>query len=63
MERWHAITGYPVDDYDYYRVFAATRYGLILSRIMVAQDQESEIYGNFACQLLQRTLQEVAAID
>ncbi|MCX2979505.1 phosphotransferase family protein [Halieaceae bacterium IMCC14734] len=62
VERWHSVTGYPVDDYDYYRLFAAMRYGLILSRIMVAQDQESEIHSNFACQLLQRTLQEVAAI-
>ena len=59
VERWHAATGYPVDTFDYYTVFAGMRYGLILSRIMLATGQESEIQGNFACQLLQRTLDKV----
>ena len=60
LQRWQQATGYPVDSYDYYTVFAGMRYGLILSRIMVAQSQESEIQGNFAAQLLQRTLDAVA---
>ncbi|MCZ6828037.1 MAG: phosphotransferase family protein [Gammaproteobacteria bacterium] len=60
VERWHQATGYSVDDYDYYTVFAGMRYGLILSRIMVAQLQEEEVQGNFACQLLDRTLNAVA---
>jgi aminoglycoside phosphotransferase (APT) family kinase protein len=60
VERWRKATGYPVDDYDYYRIFAGMRYGLILSRIMVAQAQEQEVQGNFACQLLDRTLNAVS---
>jgi len=32
------------------------RSGLILSRIMLATGQDSEVQGNFACQLLQKTL-------
>jgi aminoglycoside phosphotransferase (APT) family kinase protein len=59
VERWQKATGYPVDDYEYYKVFAGMRYGLILSRIMLATGQESEIQTNFACQLLQRTLDAV----
>jgi aminoglycoside phosphotransferase (APT) family kinase protein len=60
VERWHKATGFPVDDYKYYKVFAGMRYGLILSRIMVAQSQEEEVQGNFACQLLDRTLNAIA---
>ena len=56
VARWHAATGYPVDDFEYYKVFAGMRYGLILSRIMLATDQQDEIQGNFAVQLLQKTL-------
>ncbi len=58
-DRWQAATGYSVEDFDYYRIFAGTRYGLILSRIMLAQDQESEIQGNFAVKLLERTLEDL----
>jgi hypothetical protein len=36
------------------------RYGIILSRIMLATGQDSEIQGNFACQLLQKYLEGVA---
>lgn len=56
VERWQQATGYSVDAFDYYKVFAGMRYGLILSRIMLASGQESEIQGNFACQLLAKTL-------
>jgi aminoglycoside phosphotransferase (APT) family kinase protein len=56
VARWQAATGYPVEDFFYYTVFAAMRYGLILSRIMLATGQDSEVQGNFACQLLEKTL-------
>ncbi len=59
-ERWQKATGYPVDDLDYYKVFAGMRYGLILSRVMVAQSQDQEVQGNFAAMLLDRTLEAVA---
>jgi aminoglycoside phosphotransferase (APT) family kinase protein len=59
-DRWQAATGFSTDDFDYYTVFASMRYGLILSRIMVAQSQEQEIQGNFAAALLDRTLQALA---
>ncbi len=41
-------------DYNYYQIFAGMRYGLILSRIMLATGQDSEVQNNFACQLLQK---------
>jgi aminoglycoside phosphotransferase (APT) family kinase protein len=56
VARWQEATGYPVDDFEYYKVFAGMRYGLLLSRIMLATGQESEIQNNFACQLLAKTL-------
>jgi aminoglycoside phosphotransferase (APT) family kinase protein len=59
VARWQAATGYPIDDFEYYKVFAGMRYGLILSRIMLATGQESEIQNNFACQLLAKTLAAV----
>ncbi len=58
--RWQEATGYATDDFEYYTVFAGMRYGLILSRIMVAQLQEQEIQGNFAVALLERTLEAIA---
>jgi aminoglycoside phosphotransferase (APT) family kinase protein len=57
VARWQAATGYPVEDFYYYTVFAAMRYGLLLSRIMLATGQDSEVADNFACQLLSKTLQ------
>jgi len=50
------LASFPVRDYDYYLVFAGMRYGLILSRIMLATGQEAEIQDNFACRLLQQTM-------
>jgi hypothetical protein len=35
------------------------RYGLILSRIMLATGQASEVQGNFACTLLEKTLDRI----
>ena len=59
ISRWEQASGYSADNYDYYLVFAGMRYGLILSRIMLATGQDSEVQGNFACQLLQKTLDRV----
>jgi hypothetical protein len=59
VDRWERASGLSAADYDYYWLFAGMRYGLILSRIMLATGQESEIQGNFACQLLDRYLQRL----
>lgn len=57
IERWHLATGYSIDDYGYYEVFAGMRYGLILSRVMVATGQEDQVQENFASQLLASKLE------
>jgi aminoglycoside phosphotransferase (APT) family kinase protein len=59
VEQWQSVSGFDARDYDYYRVFAGLRFGLILSRIMLTAGQEAEIEGNFACQVLQRQLEEL----
>lgn len=59
LERWASASGHSTDAYDYYVIFAAMRYGLILSRIMLSTDQPDEIQGNFAVQLLQRKMDEL----
>ena len=59
VDRWEKASGQSADNYDYYLVFAGMRYGLILSRIMLATGQETEIQDNFACQLLQRYLERL----
>ena len=56
VQRWQQQTGFDVEDYNYYEIFAGMRYGLILSRIMLATGQDGEVQGNFACQLLDRHL-------
>ena len=56
VERWRSKTHFPVDDYRYYAIFAAMRYGLILSRIMHSTGQDNEVQGNFACKLLQKIM-------
>ena len=56
VARWQQQTGFDVSHYDYYEVFAGMRYGLILSRIMLATGQDSEVQGNFACQLLKKRM-------
>ena len=56
--RWQSASGLAIDDFDYYTLFAGMRYGLILSRIMLATGQEAEIQENFACKLLQQRLAE-----
>tara|TARA_R110002073_G_scaffold2611_2_gene17000 strand:+ start:44463 stop:45527 length:1065 start_codon:yes stop_codon:yes gene_type:complete len=56
IAQWEAASGHSARDYRYYFIFAGMRYGLILSRIMLATGQASEVQGNFACQLLQTHL-------
>jgi aminoglycoside phosphotransferase (APT) family kinase protein len=54
--RWQQASGFSARDYNYYQIFAGMRYGLILSRIMLATGQDSEVQNSFACQLLQKHL-------
>jgi aminoglycoside phosphotransferase (APT) family kinase protein len=52
IAQWEQTSGLSARDYDYYLIFAGMRYGLLLSRIMLATGQGSEVQENFACQLL-----------
>jgi len=59
VARWQQQTGFDVTHYGYYEVFAGMRYGLILSRIMLATGQDQEVQGNFACQLLNERMEKL----
>ena len=59
IARWKQASGFSAQDYDYYQIFAGMRFGLILSRIMLATGQNSEVQNGFACQLLQKYLARV----
>lgn len=59
IEQWVQSSGYSARDYDYYLVFAGMRFGIILSRIMLATGQDQEVAGNFACQQLQKTMNRI----
>jgi aminoglycoside phosphotransferase (APT) family kinase protein len=54
--RWERATGFSTRDYNYYLIFAGMRFGLILSRIMLATNRDTEVQNGFACQLLQKYL-------
>ena len=54
IAHWEQASGFSARDYRYYQIFAGMRYGLILSRIMLATGQNSEVQNNFACTLLQK---------
>jgi aminoglycoside phosphotransferase (APT) family kinase protein len=56
VTQWQQTSGFSARNYDYYLIFAGMRYGLLLSRIMLATGQDSEVQDNFACQLLQKYL-------
>ncbi|NQX88595.1 MAG: phosphotransferase family protein [Halioglobus sp.] len=56
VTQWQNASSCSVRDYSYYIVFAGMRFGLILSRIMLATGQNDEVQTNFACQLLQKNL-------
>jgi aminoglycoside phosphotransferase (APT) family kinase protein len=60
ISRWEQASGFSARDYSYYQIFAGMRYGLILTRIMLATGQEHEIQNNFACQLLEKTMARIA---
>ncbi|TXS94262.1 phosphotransferase family protein [Parahaliea maris] len=59
VAQWEAATGRSAEHYDYYWIFAGMRYGLIMSRIMLATGQEHEIQGNFVCKMLEKYLDEL----
>ena len=57
--RWEKGSGFSGEHYKYYWVYAGLRYGLILSRVMVAQNQEDQIVENFATTVLQKVMQDI----
>ena len=59
ISRWEQASGFSAGHYDYYRIFAGLRFALIMSRIMLATGQDQEVQDNFACQLLQKHLNQV----
>lgn len=59
VAQWETVSGYSAKDYDYYLVYASMRYGLILSRLMLATGQDEEVQGNFASQLCKNTLERI----
>jgi aminoglycoside phosphotransferase (APT) family kinase protein len=59
VAQWEQATGYTALDYDYYLIFAGMRYGLLLSRIMLATGQRGQVQDNFACQLLQKYMERL----
>lgn len=59
IAQWEQVSGHSARDYDYYLIFAAMRYGLILSRVMLATGQAGEVQGNFVCQLLRRHMDRI----
>lgn len=56
ITQWEEATGRKAEHYDYYLIFAGMRYGLIMSRIMLATGQEQEIQSNFVVKMLERYL-------
>ncbi len=58
IARWSAHTGADTSAFGYYTIFAALRYGLILSRIMHASGQDSEVQDNFVVQMLRKVMEE-----
>lgn len=62
VSQWQQASGYSAADYDYYVIFAAMRFGLILSRIMLATGQDDQVQENFACLFLKKHLEPVGAL-
>ena len=60
ISHWQQASGYPARDYAYYQIFAGMRFGLIMSRIMLATGQEGEVQNSFASQLLQKYMDRIA---
>ena len=59
IARWEKASGFSAEHYRYYWVFAGLRYGLILSRIMIAQGQTDQIQENFATTVLAKVMEEL----
>lgn len=59
VARWEKRSGFSGEHYRYYWVFAAMRYGYIMSRIMVAQGQDDQIEDNFATGVLKKVMAEL----
>lgn len=59
IDQWQQVSGFSPRDYNYYLIFAGTRYALLLSRIMLATGQVQEVQDNFACRLLQKYLDKL----
>ncbi len=62
VAQWERTSGHSARDYDYYLLFAAMRYGLLLSRIMLATGQADQVQENFASLLLKKHLERVGAL-
>ena len=59
IAQWEQASGFSTRDYAYYQIFAGMRFGLIMSRIMLATGQDSEVQSSFACQLLEKYLDRI----
>ena len=59
IAQWEQASGFSTRDYAYYQIFAGMRFGLIMSRIMLATGQDSEVQNSFACQLLEKDLDRI----
>ncbi len=59
IAQWEQASGFSARDYAYYQIFAGMRFGLIMSRIMLATGQDSEVQNSFACQLLEKYLDRI----
>ena len=59
IAQWEQASGFSARDYVYYQIFAGMRFGLIMSRIMLATGQDSEVQNSFACQLLEKYLDRI----
>lgn len=55
---WEQASGFSGRDYHYYQVFAGLRYGLIMARVMVAQNQFENVADNFVVNLLNKVMSE-----
>lgn len=59
IAQWEQASGFSANDYAYYQIFAGMRFGLIMSRIMLATGQDDEVQNSFACQLLEKYLDRI----
>lgn len=57
---WQKESGLSAEHYDYYEVFAGMRYGLLMSRVMLATDQPEQVADNFVLTLLQSVMEDGA---